>query len=636
MRDLLDKLNAPVLKEGGNVFKDANKQPVTTRIPKDKIAPSLAFVEKILGFKLDQWLGTTGKKDTSGDIDVSVDANQHDKKEIATRLKQWAKDNGYKPGEWVKLSGDNVHFKLPIAGTNEFAQLDLMFGNPVFQQWSMRGEPGEWKGVHRHIISASIAKAQGLKWSYKGGLTDRNDPNKGTQDPQEIVQTLTPGYSGDPMDWHIDDIFRWAEQKYGNNPETLQQLFGEADATLQAYHSKSIPLLHQDQDVNENAIDDINFLAKLRDRIVNQGMQMIIEGVRIEHPEDLPIEMGSQGLKQAINSLSNIAKSSDHITIKWDGIPAIIFGRKPSGEFVLTDKSGFLAKGYDGKATSPEMLAQIMNNRKGGGREELIKIYQTLWPLLEASVPPGFNGYIMGDLLYASRPDISNGSYIFTPNTVTYEVDATSDIGKAIGKSEAAVAIHTYVDQEGGKTPLKHAPEVLQHSPGVLFLDPYFDESPKLNISPEDKKKLQGISALAADVDSFINPAEFKRLKMSNLPALIKKYINAKVTAGSFDNLGNDFIEWLQTSKESAPKIQRITDYIMANKKGFWAVLDAFINLGEVKTNIINQLDQQTGSVRAHINGAHGHEGYVADTEHGPIKFVDRMRFSQANFNKQR
>ena len=51
-------------------------------------------------------------------------------------------------------------------------------------------------------------------------------------------------------------------------------------------------------------------------------------------------------------------------TIKWDGSPALIFGRSSEGEFILTDKSGFGAVTYDGKAKSAEALKQMFLNRK--------------------------------------------------------------------------------------------------------------------------------------------------------------------------------------------------------------------------------------------------------------------------------
>ena len=43
---------------------------------------------------------------------------------------------------------------------------------------------------------------------------------------------------------------------------------------------------------------------------------------------------------------------------------------------------------------------------------------------------------------------------------------------------------------------------------------------------------------------------------------------------------------------------------------------------------MVRQLDAQDQDVKADIEGEPGHEGYVG----AGMKFVDRMRFSQANF----
>jgi len=167
------------LSEGGNVFKDADKNPLTQRIDRGDIAPTINWLENETGidFSMDKdeedvpikWLGTTGRKDSSGDLDLSVDANEVDKKEFATMLiGKFGKDS-------VKLSGDNVHLKTPIAGDpeNGFVQTDFMFStNPAFQQGSMIGGQGEYRGEHRHIVLSSIARARGLKYSPKSGLVD--------------------------------------------------------------------------------------------------------------------------------------------------------------------------------------------------------------------------------------------------------------------------------------------------------------------------------------------------------------------------------------------------------------------------------------------------------------------------------
>ncbi len=187
--------------EGGNVFKGPDKEPLTRRIKREEIPTTIAFLEKETGvdFTMDKdeegvpikWLGTTGRKADSGDLDLSVDANELDKKEFAQKLiSVFGKDS-------VKLSGDNVHLKTPINGdsANGFAQTDFMFStNPKFQQGSMLGGTADspYRGEHRHILLSSIARARGLKYSPKFGLVDpeTNEPIPSGDDWTTISKKL--------------------------------------------------------------------------------------------------------------------------------------------------------------------------------------------------------------------------------------------------------------------------------------------------------------------------------------------------------------------------------------------------------------------------------------------------------------
>ena len=74
---------------------------------------------------------------------------------------------------------------------------------------------------------------------------------------------------------------------------------------------------------------------------------ILLEDARIHHLEDFVLWNGSQGASQALDALSNINKNLKSVTIKWDGAVGVIFGRNPNGEFIFTDKAGFVAKGYD-------------------------------------------------------------------------------------------------------------------------------------------------------------------------------------------------------------------------------------------------------------------------------------------------
>jgi hypothetical protein len=187
------------LLEGGNVFKDADKQPLTRRIKREEIPATIAFLEKStdIDFTLDKdeddvpikWLGTTGRKADSGDLDLSVDAREVDKKELAAKLiGLFGKDS-------VRMSGDSVHLKTAIQGdaANGYAQTDFMFSDdPQFQQFSVRGglPDSPYKGEHRHIVLASIARARGMKYSYKHGLVDSETDQVVTKDPNKMAKDL--------------------------------------------------------------------------------------------------------------------------------------------------------------------------------------------------------------------------------------------------------------------------------------------------------------------------------------------------------------------------------------------------------------------------------------------------------------
>lgn len=190
--------------EGGNIFKGADKVPLTMRINRADVDPTIRWLEGILNIPLmDHKLGTTGKKPTSGDLDLAVDESKHSKEELHGILKAWVAKNHPKERlrVWVAKSGISVHFKTPINGDESqgFVQTDFMFGDPQYMAWSSQGEPGDaYRGQHRMILLNSIASAKGFKWSGFGGLTNRETGVK-TTDIGEITNILL-GPEGDPTD----------------------------------------------------------------------------------------------------------------------------------------------------------------------------------------------------------------------------------------------------------------------------------------------------------------------------------------------------------------------------------------------------------------------------------------------------
>lgn len=164
------------LLEGGNIFKSPNGEPLTQRIQKNDVPATIDWIESKTNIKFppESWLGTTGRKSSSGDLDLAVDETKINKEDLIKTLLAAGVD-----AKDIKKSGDSVHVKAPIAGNsnNGFVQADLMFGDPSWQAFSMSGAPEGSKltGMSRHVILASIISAlhPGLKWSYKHGLVDR-------------------------------------------------------------------------------------------------------------------------------------------------------------------------------------------------------------------------------------------------------------------------------------------------------------------------------------------------------------------------------------------------------------------------------------------------------------------------------
>jgi hypothetical protein len=183
------------LYEGGNVFKLTDGQPATTRISRENVVPTVQWLEQLTGLNLvDNMLGSTGRKETSGDLDLGIDETKITKDVLIQQLLK----RGVK-AEDIKKSGDSVHVKTPILGdkSNGYVQTDFMFGDPEFQKFALNTGESDYKGVHRALLLASIAKAQGMKWSYKNGLVDRETNEIITKNPAEIAEKLINGTTAD-------------------------------------------------------------------------------------------------------------------------------------------------------------------------------------------------------------------------------------------------------------------------------------------------------------------------------------------------------------------------------------------------------------------------------------------------------
>lgn len=187
--------------EGGNIFKDSEGNSLTDRINRADIAPTIQWMEKITGLPLiNNTLGSVGKKDSSGDLDIAVDQNAISKDDLVAKLTTWAKQSGEDPKNWVKKSGISVHFKTPIKGNlkNGFVQTDFMFGDDIeHMKFGLfaAGDISKFSGADRNLLMSSLAKSLpgDYKYSWQKGLISRSTGDLISKNPDQIAQVLLGG-----------------------------------------------------------------------------------------------------------------------------------------------------------------------------------------------------------------------------------------------------------------------------------------------------------------------------------------------------------------------------------------------------------------------------------------------------------
>tara|TARA_R110000796_G_scaffold97602_1_gene204702 strand:+ start:27 stop:1172 length:1146 start_codon:yes stop_codon:yes gene_type:complete len=380
---------------------------------------------------------------------------------------------------------------------------------------------------------------------------------------------------------------------------------------------------------------------RYRDIKLVENRIFLKEGARIDHAEDIVFWEGSRGAIRALESLKSLeqGKHTD-VTIKWDGSPAIIFGRNESGQFVFTDKSGFVKSGGVGRTTSPEDLEQELLGRSGGknredpGRIDFAKKMGVAFADFEKTVPKDFRGYLKGDLLYYNTPSVQNKNYVFKPNIVEYAVDVESDLGKRIGQSKAGVVVHRFVDEEGNESAV---PKGINFQGTDVLIVPSVTVQKSAQIDDEDINQLKAtVSKNAAAIDKLLNTADLVALKISDFAKVLYTYTNSKVDTG-LDNLGADFFDWMAGSKLSAAKQKNIATHIQNNQAGFDAIWQVVSGIMQIKDKVIAQFDSHDATVKANIPGqGAGGEGYVLAHPDGDVKLVPREFFTKANRAVQR
>ena len=353
---------------------------------------------------------------------------------------------------------------------------------------------------------------------------------------------------------------------------------------------------------------------------------------RTPHPEDA-IFAGSAAAAQQIAGLKAVIANPSNLTIKWDGYPAIIFGRLPNGRLGMADKYMF-DRGI--LVTSPEEWQQYDAQKASGGlRGTLYEAAAQLWPGLDAATQG--NGFYWADLMYAGKLVPQKGVYAFKPNLVEYHVDINTPLGKLIGNSVGGIVVHQYFSKIG-ENPVQWNGQGLKNIPGgIAIISPSANNKFTLKTPVQQQRAAEtALAKYGPAVDELLAPLP------QTTKDKIKTYFNKRITGQTNQELH----DWLQT-QISAKQFNHLVgpEYngtLFAQDKngeivespGYTGLKTIFNTMYAYKQNLSQQLESQVTGIKEFINGQPAGEGFIYPTPAGLVKIVNRQVFSAANFAK--
>jgi len=374
-------------------------------------------------------------------------------------------------------------------------------------------------------------------------------------------------------------------------------------------------------------------LAQLRNRLETIEQPIVEAKGHLDHPEDLVFLDDESGARRAIDAIEATVSNPNTVTIKWDGYPALIFGRGPDGKFSIMDKHMFNKKDGSGRVVhSPQEFVEY-DNARGVNRGDLYDLIARIWPGLEKS-DRGSNGYYWGDLLFSKPLQERNGQFSFraNPNGITYSVDSDSEVGRLMSGKEAAVAVHQFIKPDAASTddavPLNGTIGNLENNSNVAIVPSKMPVTPKLKVNTKLKNAAeQALAKYGNVVRDLMQTAPQAR---NTFNQLFTTYINKRIVAGNLTNLLDGFIEYVESRPMSEKMKAKILEHFEVNKQGLVGAFKIWVAIYNFKMDVVKQLDQAAKSspVKGYLqDGTETHEGFVANG----LKFVDRMGFSRQN-----
>jgi len=390
------------------------------------------------------------------------------------------------------------------------------------------------------------------------------------------------------------------------------------------------------------------------------------KNTHMTHIEDLILDGGVKGARQAINALRSLrdmlsgnSKKSVDITVKWDGAPAVFAGEDPrDGSFFVAKKGIFNANPKIYKSHE-----DIKADTSGDLTKKLILAFDELSKL-------GIKGVIQGDFMFDNsdlkKETIDGKSFlVFHPNTIAYAVPNDSDIAKEIRSAKIGIVWHTIYNGATFETmQAEFGREIvpkLKKSKSVWMVDATMpDLSGTATLTAKETEAVTKNLSNAGKLFKQIASSTLKELESNKeLNLLINVYNNRKVRDGQRITdtkahatglvmfVNDRYAKEIDKRSSEKGKQAQVTKrdellkfFSKGNIKNLQKVFEMQNFVVDSKLIIINKLNKLS-NIGTFVKTKSGFrvtnpEGFVAidRMEGGAVKLVDRMEFSANNFSK--
>jgi hypothetical protein len=382
--------------------------------------------------------------------------------------------------------------------------------------------------------------------------------------------------------------------------------------------------------------------------------------------EDEVLNGGVSGTRGAISFLQSLRDmlaghatgKSVNLTTKWDGAPAIFAGINPeNGKFFVGTK-GIFAQNAKLNYTNADIDASY----PGKGLNEKLKVALRYLPEL------GITGVMQGDMMFTSADlkteKIDGSSYVtFQPNTIVYAVPDNTTLAKSIKSAKMGIVWHTtYNGDTMADMKASFGADIgsMKISKNVWYRDASFvDATGTATFTKQETDALNAILSQAGSLFRTISPRTLNTIATNDTyKVTIKAWNNLKVregkeitntathVAGLISSVEEKLNKSILEAKKADTKQKRqmekklVMDFYKSNKNELKKIFDLQNILVRAKNMIVKKLQEVQDTVGTYLRTdstglrVTSPEGFVAIDKIGKaVKLIDRLEFSQANFN---